>query len=126
MATITGDWQQDIENEWIKRIVWTPVTESDTCVAVKAPEYGEVTIQASGDFGTGGAVQLHATLDGSADSSNYWPLLNVHTAEPIELTAMGGATAFNSAYWVKPVISDGADVSVTITVEFQAPRRRGN
>lgn len=125
MATITGDWQQDIENEWIKRIVWSSVTENDTCSPVKAPEYGEVTIQAAGTFGTG-VVQLHATLDTASNSSNYWPLKDVHSGDAIELSAMGGATAFNSSYWVKPVISEGAGATLNITLEFQAPRRRGN
>lgn len=126
MAEITYDWQQDIENDWIRRVVWEGVTESDTCAPVKCPEFGEVTMQVAGDFGTGGDVQLHVTLDGASDSSNYWPLLDLHTGNTLEISAMGGATAFNSGYWVAPVISDGTDVAVDITLYFQAPRRRGH
>jgi hypothetical protein len=126
VAEITGQWQQDIENDWIRRVTWTGVTESDTFAPVKCPEYGEVTLQAAGTFGTGGTVQLHGTLDTAAASTNYWPLTDVHTGAALAVAALGGATAFNSGYWVKPVISAGTGVSVNVTVMFQAPRRRGN
>ncbi len=42
------------EQYWIQTAEWQDVTENDTLIPVRHPEYGEVTLEASGNFGSGG------------------------------------------------------------------------
>lgn len=101
------------------RATWTPVTEADTCVAVQYPQHAERTVQVTGTFGgTSVAVQ------GSVDGTNFVALKGA-AGSAIALTSAGLDSVSPNTLQVKPVLTGGTSVSVTVSILFRlaAPLR---
>lgn len=94
-----------------KRIVWTPVTENDTCVAVQMAQYADKSIQALGTFG-GATVALH----GSNDNNVTYAALNTPASAAIGMTVAGIKAVLENTEYVKPVITGGTGQSLTIAM----------
>lgn len=91
---------------------WANVTEADTFQRIDLGGlHGDVTIIARGNFGTGGDV----TLEGSHDGTN-WYAVNDPAGSPISLTAEGYAAARDVFPYMRPALSAGTGVDVTVTV----------
>ena len=97
---------------WHQVYKWTPVTEADTCVAVKLERpfyaYG---LQVSGTFG-GATVTLHGSIDGT----NYAALEDAD-GNAVALTAAGiSGSGRDMVLYLKPVTASGSSSSVTVSV----------
>jgi hypothetical protein len=94
------------------RIVWTPLTENDTCAPVAMSGYADKSVHVFGTFGSG-TVALQGSNDGGA---NYAALNDPGG------TAIGIATAakikgvLENTEWIKPVASGGTGQSLSIAV----------
>ena len=98
-------------DESVLRVTWPAVTEADTCTPVSFPAWCERTAQVFGTFGAGGAV----TMQGSNDGTNF-ATMNNRQGAGIVVTAAGLATSQDLPVWVRPLISAGTGVSVSIVL----------
>lgn len=99
-------------NESTYTVVWTPVTEADTCVAVQMPEYADRSIQVSGTFG-GASV----AVQGSNDGTNFAALRDP-SSTTIAITTAGIRAVLENTYQTKPVATGGTSQSLTIAMLF--------
>ena len=98
---------------------WTPLTEADTCAAIKLDRVAtDIMMQVSGTFGSA-SVALHGSLDGT----NYAALADLDGGT-IAVTSAGLTSARDAPLWLKPVASGGSSQSLTINVLVRtiAPR----
>jgi hypothetical protein len=98
---------------------WTPLTEADTCAAIKLDRVAaDIMLQVTGTFGSA-SVALHGSLDGT----NYVALKDADGAA-IAVTSAGLTSARDAPLWLKPVASGGSSQSLTIAllVRTIAPR----
>lgn len=93
-------------------VVWTPVTEADSCAAVSLPEYGDKSIQVVGTFGSASVA-----VQGSNDGTNF-EALNDPSSTAIGITAAGIKAVLENTVYVKPVASGGSSQSLTINMLF--------
>lgn len=110
MASITPTKSE--KGPWHQVFKWTPVTEADTCVAVKLERpYYAYGMQVTGTFG--GAT---ITLQGSIDGTNFVALDDADGAA-ISLTSAGiNGAGRDLVLYLKPVTASGSSSSVTISV----------
>ena len=100
----------DIGNGAAYIVQWASVSENDTCNAVSYPLHSDKSIQVTGTFaGTSVALQ------GSNDGSNF-EALNDPTGNVIGITAAGIKAVLEDTRYIKPVLTGGTGVSVTITM----------
>jgi hypothetical protein len=100
-------------------VVWTPVTEADTCRAVAMAGYSARSCHVSGTFGS-------ATLkpSGSNTGTNFFQLTDPQGVA-IALTSEGLKQVQETVTQYKPVASGGSAQSLTITMLFtRAPTPR--
>lgn len=95
----------------IKRVVWTPVTEADSCAPVQLANFADKSIQALGTFG-GATVALHGSNDGGVT----YAALNTPASVAIGLTAAGIKAVLENTEYVKPVMTGGTNQSLTIAL----------
>lgn len=93
------------------RVVWTPVTEADSCAAVRYPGHSDKSIQAIGTFGSG-SVALH----GSNDGGTTYAALNAPSGSAIALTTASIKAVLENTEYIKPVITGGTAQSLTIAM----------
>ena len=110
MASISPSKSE--KGPWHQVYKWTPVTENDTCVAVKLERpfyaYG---LQVSGTFG-GATITLHGSIDGT----NYVALKDAD-ANNVAVTSAGiSGSGRDMVLYLKPVTSGGTSSSVTVSV----------
>lgn len=101
-------------------VVWTPVTQADSCRAVEYPKHNDKSIYVSGTFG-GASVALH----GSNDRTNF-AALNTPASVAIAITAESVKAVLENTVQVKPVATGGAGQSITVSmlVHFSNPARQ--
>ncbi len=87
---------------------WTPLTESDTATAVGLIGSGDRTVQVTGTF-NGGTVIVEGTLDGT-----NWFQLKDPSSTSISFTAAGLKAILEGVTKVRPRVSAGTGVSVTV------------
>lgn len=93
------------------RIIWSGVTESDTCAPVAMSGYADKSIQVFGTFG-GGSV----ALQGSNDSGTTYAPLNDAGGTVIAITSAKIKSVLENTEWMKPVISGGSSQSLSIAM----------
>lgn len=110
MATITPTKSE--KGPFHQVFKWTPVTESDTCAAVKLERpYHAYGVQVTGTFG-GATVSLHGSIDGT----NYVALTDA-SGSAISLTSAGiNGSGRDLVLYMKPVTASGLSSSVTVSV----------
>ena len=91
---------------------WASVTDADTCEPAIAPGHGDKTIQADGDFGSGGTVQAQGNLDPAGAAADV--VLNDPQGVAIAIQADGAESIEAATYSVTPVISAGTSVDLDI------------
>ena len=92
------------------RVVWTPVTANDTCVAVSYPECSDKSIQGLGTFDSGSIA-----LQGSNDGGTTYAALHDPGGTTIAITSAGIKAVLENTELIKPVVSSGGG-SQSITV----------
>lgn len=92
------------------QVIWTPVTEADTCAAVSYPECADRSVQVAGTFGSSSTA-----VQGSIDGTNY-ASLNDPGGTVIALTAAGIKGILENTVYVKPVTTGGSSQSLTISM----------
>ena len=96
---------------------WLNVTESDTCKPVAIPQYDDITVQVSDDFGTSGTVNIQGSAESHlAAASAVFANLSDIDGTAISITSAGFKTVQENAHYYKPVVSAGTSVSVDISV----------
>lgn len=98
-------------NGSVKRVVWTPITEADSCVAAQLVDFADKSIQAFGTFGSA-TVALHGSNDGGVT----YAALNTPVGTAIALTAAGIKAVLENTEYVKPVMTGGTSQSLTIAL----------
>lgn len=97
------------------QVIWTPVTENDTCAPVRFPEYSDRSIQVAGTFGGSSTA-----IQGSNDGTNYASLRDPsHTT--IAITSAGIQAVLENSVYTQPVISGGSSQSLTVSMLFHFP-----
>lgn len=97
------------------RVTWTPVTEADTCRAVQLPQHADRVVQVAGTFG-GTSVAVQGTIDGT----NFISLTD-QANTTVAITSAGLKIVLQNAYQVKPVLTGGTSVSLTISMLCRMP-----
>ncbi len=92
---------------------WVALTDSDTAAAVAVPQRADKTIQASGNFGTGGDIRVEGSLD--PDQSVFSELVDPQ-GNPIAFLAAGIETILENVIFIRPVVAVGTGVSVTVRI----------
>lgn len=112
MAEIEADTAQlATSDDRVFVTTWTPVTNADTCEAIRHSSVRDRCLQVLGTFDSA-TVALH----GSNDGTNYAALKDAG-GSAIGLTAAGIVQVQQIPVWVKPVISGGgASQSLTIVL----------
>src|SRR5512139_881962 len=96
------------------RVLWTPVTNADTCAAVSFPECADKSIQVLGTFNAA-SVAVH----GSNDAGTTFAALNDPGGTVIAISAAGIKAILENTELVKPVFSGGgASQSLSVAMLF--------
>lgn len=103
------------------RVVWTPVTEADTCVAVSRPEYSDKSVQVLGTFG-GASIGV----SGSNDEGVTYAALNDPTGTVIAISAAGIKAVLENTEYFKPLRTGGSSTSLTIAMTIKLGVRPNN
>lgn len=99
------------------KAVWTPVTESDTCLPVTLASYSDKSIQVTGTFGGG-----NVACQGSNDGTNFAALTDPGQTT-IAITSAGIKQVTEATIKTRPAVTSGTGVSVTITMFFRTTIR---
>jgi|GEM_PF-1201307 len=100
----------------VQQVIWASVTQADTCLAVKFPQYADKTIQVAGTFG-GASVAVNGSIDGT----NFAPLTD-QGGTVIAITTAPAASikqVLQNALYVQPAATGGAGQSLTISMIFR-------
>ena len=100
-------------DESTQLVVWTPVTEADTCAAVSYPEYADKSIHVSGTFGSGSVA-----VNGSNNSGASYVALNDPSGTVIAITTEKIKAVLENTQLVQPAASGGSSQSLTISMLF--------
>lgn len=97
------------------------MTETDADGApIALPWCLDWSVQAVGDFGSGGAVSLQGTLDGTS-----WAVINDHNGNAVTMTAAGIAHVQGAFVSVRPAVTAGTSVDVDVTILAHLAKRTG-
>lgn len=91
------------------QVIWTPVTNADTCAPVEYPKSSDKSIAVSGVFG-GATVALH----GSNDDGTSFAALNSPNSVVIGLAAAGVKAVLENTQQVKPIATGGGGTQALI------------
>ena len=92
------------------QIVWTPVTESDTCAPISFPEMSDKSIQVLGTFGG-----CSVAMNGSNDGTTYAALRDP-SSTTIAISAAGIKAVLENTMFLQPSPSGGSGQSITINM----------
>lgn len=95
------------------QVIWSSVTEADTCRPVSYPQYADKTVQVAGDFG-GTSVAVNGSIDGA----NYAPLTD-QAGTVIALTSAGMKQVLQNALLIQPELTGGSSADLTISMIFR-------
>lgn len=113
MATIDPVKVETPHDGSVKVIRWTPVTEADICTPYPVAFKADRSVHVHGDFGAGGTVIIegknHPAVTTYGRLSTPGP-----TAEAISITAEAVKQILEMSYHVRPAVSAGANVEVTV------------
>ncbi len=93
------------------QIIWTPVTEADTCAPVEFPECSDKSIQVLGTFG-GASV----ALNGSNNNGTTFAPLSDPGGTVIAITSAKIKAVLENTQQIQPVASGGTSQSLTIAM----------
>lgn len=96
-----------------KTVIWTPVTESDTCAAVSLPELTDKSIHVSGTFGSA-SVAVKGSNNGGASFAS----LNDPTGTVIAISGEAIKAVLENTLLVQPVASGGSGQTLKISMLF--------
>lgn len=101
------------ESTW--QVIWTPVTEADTCQAVSFPQYPDRSIHVSGTFGGSSTAVQGSNNNGVTFCSCFDPSSTI-----IAITTNTVIKAvLENAVLIKPVTTGGSGQSITIAMLFR-------
>lgn len=103
---IWNDRNDIVAYEWV-------MTENDTAEAARVPNRSDKTIQVHDDFGTSGAIRVAGSID---PGKGVFADLTDPQGNTIEFTAAGIETIMENVAYIRPRISAGTSVSVTIRI----------
>lgn len=114
MATInpTVNWNVHPADNSVVRVTWTPVTEADTCAAFQGPQFSDKTFQVFGTFGAGGSIAVH----GSLDAGTTFAALDDPGGTVIAFAAAKIKTVLENVDFIKPAVTAGTGVSLTVVM----------
>lgn len=95
------------------QVIWSGVTEVDTCRAVSYPQYADKTVQVAGDFG-GTSVAVNGSIDGV----NYAALTD-QGGTTIAITSAGIKQVLQNALLVQPALTGGSSTALTVSMIFR-------
>lgn len=103
------------------RVVWTPVTESDTCRPVSYPKHSDKSIQVyiapAGAFG-GCSVALNGSNDNLLAGGGTYAPLNDPSSTVIAITTAKIKAVLENTVYVQPAATGGTAQSITIAMLF--------
>lgn len=111
VPTLVDISQRGDQSVW--QVIWTPVTNADTCRAVSFPQYADKSVQVAGTFG-GTSV----SVTGSIDGTNY-AALSDQGGTAIAITTAGIKQVLQNALYIQPALTGGAASSLTISMIFR-------
>ena len=114
MANISPTILNNALPNGVVQVTWTPVTESDTCLAVSFPGYDCLVAQVFGTFGSASIA-----LQGSLDNSNFYAMSAKGGTTAIAITTAGAKTPNEYANYYRPASTGGSSSSLTIVALFQ-------
>lgn len=92
-------------------VLWTPVTEADTCVPFEAPDLTDKSVHVYGTFG-GSSTAIH----GSNNGGTSFAALNDPSSTAIAITTEKIKAVLENTQQIKPVITGGAAQSLSVAV----------
>ncbi len=98
------------------RVLWTPVTEADTCGAVSYPKHNDKSIQVEASSG-GGFGGCSVACKGSNDGTNYEALRDP-SSTTIAITSGKINAVLENTVWIQPVASGGTSQKIDICMLF--------
>lgn len=94
-----------------KLATYTGLAETDTTpAAIEMPEWADRSVQITGTFNAGTVL-----IEGSNDGSN-WSTLNDTQGNPLSFTATKIEQVLEAVQFMRPRVSAGAGVSVTVSI----------
>lgn len=102
------------------RLIWTPVTENDTCAPAYLPEYSDKSVQVFGTFG-GASV----AIQGSNDGGTTYAVLHDPSGTAIAVVVAGFKAVLENTEYFKPVATGGVaqSLSIAMLVRVSTPMR---
>ena len=106
-------------------IKWTPVTEADSCQSAACGGYANKSIHVTGTFGS-----TTVTVQGSnepmtvTDANATFAGLRNSTHTAISMTATAVEEILENTVRIRPVLTSGSGVSVTVWLLIQTSARR--
>lgn len=97
-------------------VIWTPLTEADTCTPISLPGAADKTVQVSGTFGSATIV-----IQGSNDlvPTNYFTLHDTN-GDALSFTAAGGEIISEAPLHIRASTSGGSSSSITVQILAKA------
>ena len=110
----------------VRIATWSSVTQADTCRPVVCPQYSDKSFQVYGSFGSGGEVVLEGTNEVTSPS-NYATLRDPRGgANTIDSFSAGMSQVLENCYQVRPRVSAGTGVNLTIVLLMSTPTAYSN
>ncbi len=104
-----------VGNNAAKLVVWTPVTEADTCQYVSYPDLTDRSVHVYGTFGNA-SVAVQGSNESSAPTN--FVALNDPSGTVIGITSAKIKAVLENSVWIKPVPTGGSSQILTIAILF--------
>lgn len=109
MANILGSYLAESNGD-IVQATWV-LTQSDTGLGVSVTMFPDKTVQATGTFGTGGAIAMEGSNNGVD-----WSALHDYQGNVISLTDTSVKLIAENPQQIRPRATAGSGTTVTITL----------
>lgn len=102
-----------VGNNAAQLVIWTPVTEADTCAPVSFPDLTDRSVHAYGTFGSA-TVAVH----GSNNNGVSFVALNDPGGTVIGITSEKIKAILENSQQIKPVMSGGSSQALSVAILF--------
>lgn len=102
-----------VGNNAAQLVIWTPVTEADTCAAVSFPDLTDRSVHVYGTFGSASVA-----IQGSNNNGASFVALNDPGGSAIAITSEKIKAILENSQQIKPVATGGSAQSLSVAILF--------
>lgn len=101
----------------VKIVTWT-LSDGQDGTPFVSPVFADKAAHIYGTFGSGGTIKIQGSND--TLGSDY-EVLNDPNGNPMTFTSAGIRQVLENTYFVRPIVTGGSGVTVTVKIQFATP-----